>query len=79
MSKQLTIDELLIKNGITHLTGKEHDAIIVAFNQYHHQQQKLSQEDKQHLQWMYNRLAHVHLENENYDYMNRMKQILNNL
>jgi uncharacterized protein (UPF0332 family) len=77
-NKQHTIDELLLKNGITHLTGKEHDGIIVAFNQYH-QQQKLSQEDKQHLQWMYNRLAHVHLENENYDYMSRMKQILNKL
>lgn len=29
MSKQFTIDELLIKNGITHLTGKEHDGIII--------------------------------------------------
>jgi hypothetical protein len=38
--KNLTIDEILIKNGITHLTGKEHDGIIVAFNQYLQQETK---------------------------------------
>jgi hypothetical protein len=76
--KHLTIDELLIKNGITHLTGKEHDGIIVAFNQYQ-TQAKLSSEDKQHLLWMYNRLANVHDENHNVDYMSKMKQIIDNL
>ena len=39
-TKLQTIDEILIECGITHLTGKEHDAIIVAFNQYSSQENK---------------------------------------
>ena len=39
-TKLQTIDEILIECGITHLTGKEHDAIIVALNQYSSQENK---------------------------------------
>lgn len=34
--------------------------------------------DKEHLQWMLNRLAEVHGENRNVDYMVRMQKIINN-
>jgi len=34
--------------------------------------------DKEHLQWMLNRLAEVHGENRNVDYMMRMQQIIDN-
>lgn len=43
--KQLTIDEILLKNGITYLTPKYHDNIIAAFNEYGIQEkQKLKQQ-----------------------------------
>lgn len=32
--------------------------------------------DKQHLEWIYQRLIHVHKENENYDYMIKFRSIL---
>jgi len=32
--------------------------------------------DKQHLQWIYDRLCSVHGENPNYDYMLRFKEII---
>ena len=32
--------------------------------------------DKEHLQWMLNRLAEVHGENRNVDYMTRMQKII---
>lgn len=34
--------------------------------------------DKEHLQWMLNRLTEVHGENRNIDYMMRMQQIIDN-
>jgi len=34
--------------------------------------------DKEHLQWMLNRLADVHGENRNVDYMMRMQKIIDN-
>ena len=34
--------------------------------------------DKEHLQWMLNRLAEVHGENRNVDYMVRMQKIIDN-
>ena len=34
--------------------------------------------DKDHLQWIYNRLAEVHGENKNADYMHRLKTIIDN-
>ena len=34
--------------------------------------------DKEHLQWMLNRLAEVHGENRNVDYMMRMQKIIDN-
>ena len=34
--------------------------------------------DKDHLQWMLNRLAEVHGENRNVDYMIRMQKIIDN-
>lgn len=49
MSKLQTIDEILIDCGITHLTGKEHDAIIVAFNQYSAQENKAITSDNTNL------------------------------
>ncbi len=33
-------------------------------------------EDKKHLQFIYNRMANFHLENQNYDYMLRFKEII---
>lgn len=36
----------------------------------------ITKDDAEHLSWMYARLLTVHGENPNYDYMNRMKQIL---
>lgn len=32
--------------------------------------------DKEFLQWIYYRLAEVHSENKNYDYMHRLKEII---
>ena len=34
--------------------------------------------DKEHLQWMLNRLSEVHGENRNVDYMMRMQKIIDN-
>jgi len=34
--------------------------------------------DKEHLQWMLNRLSEVHGENKNVDYMMRLQQIIDN-
>lgn len=39
----------------------------------------MSQSDKNHLEWIYERLIHVHKENPNYDYMLKFKEIINNL
>jgi hypothetical protein len=33
--------------------------------------------DKEHLQWIYNRLVNVHGEDPNYDYMLKFKEIIN--
>jgi hypothetical protein len=33
--------------------------------------------DKEHLQWLYNRLVNVHGENPNYDYMLKFQEIIN--
>jgi iron-sulfur cluster repair protein YtfE (RIC family) len=80
MSKELTIDDMLIKNGITHLTGKEHDGVIATVIEYlmqeQHKSTNITQEDLAHLNWMYARLISVHGENQNYDYMLRMNKIL---
>jgi len=32
--------------------------------------------DKEHLQWLYNRLVNIHGENPNYDYMLKFKEII---
>lgn len=37
------------------------------------------EKQKQHLEWIYQRLIHVHKENPNYDYMLKFKEIINNL
>lgn len=36
-------------------------------------------EDIKHLEWMYERMKSVHNENENYDYMVKFREILDNL
>lgn len=80
MNNKLTIDDMLIKNGITHLTGKEHDAVISTVIEYlmqeQHKSTNITQEEQEHLNWMYNRLISVHGENPNYDYMLKMNKIL---
>jgi hypothetical protein len=35
-------------------------------------------ENKQHLEWIYNRLIEIHNENPNYDYMLKFKEIIEN-
>jgi hypothetical protein len=35
--------------------------------------------DIDHLRWTYNRMKHIHKENENYDYMIRLKTIIDKL
>lgn len=36
----------------------------------------MNNNDIQHLQWIYERMIHVHNENENYDYMIKFRSIL---
>ena len=36
----------------------------------------MTPEETQHLNWIYNRLIHVHHENEHYDYMLAFKRII---
>lgn len=36
----------------------------------------INKKDKLYLEWLYERLVHVHDENENYDYMVRFKKII---
>jgi hypothetical protein len=38
-----------------------------------------SEEDIKHLQWIYDRMVNVHGENENYDYMIKFKEIIEQL
>jgi hypothetical protein len=35
--------------------------------------------DKEFLQWIHDRLKNVHKENEDYDYMHRLRKIIKNL
>lgn len=39
----------------------------------------MTQRDIDHLQWIHERLVHVHKENVHYDYMIRLRQIINEL
>lgn len=36
----------------------------------------MRQEDVQHLEWIFGRMVEVHGENENFDYMNRFRDII---
>lgn len=38
-----------------------------------------SDKDTSHLQWMYDRMSNIHGENENYDYMLKFKEIIEQL
>ena len=38
-----------------------------------------SDKDIKHLQWVYDRMVNVHGENENYDYMIKFKEIIEQL
>ena len=38
----------------------------------------MSQADRNHLEWIYERLVHVHGEDPYYDYMLKLKEIINN-
>lgn len=38
-----------------------------------------SNKDTAHLQWIYDRMSNVHGENENYDYMLKFKEIIEQL
>ena len=37
------------------------------------------QEDKKHLEWIYNRMKYVHAENPNYDYMIKFREIIDKI
>jgi len=41
--------------------------------------EKITKEDKEHLEWIYKRLIHVHEENERVDYMIKFSKILKKL
>ena len=36
----------------------------------------MTDKDLKHLEWIYERLIHVHNENKNYDYMRRLNEII---
>jgi hypothetical protein len=40
---------------------------------------KRKQENIIHLEWIYDRMKNVHNENENYDYMIKFREIINDL
>jgi hypothetical protein len=40
---------------------------------------KKKQENIIHLEWIYNRMKNVHNENENYDYMIKFREIIDDL
>ena len=40
---------------------------------------KRKQENITHLEWIYDRMKNVHNENENYDYMIKFREIINDL
>jgi hypothetical protein len=40
---------------------------------------KKKQENIIHLEWIYDRMKNVHNENENYDYMIKFREIINDL
>ena len=40
---------------------------------------KRKQENITHLEWIYDRMKNVHIENENYDYMIKFREIINDL
>ena len=40
---------------------------------------KRKQENIAHLEWIYDRMKNVHNENENYDYMIKFREIINDL
>ena len=51
--------------------------IMADYSQYHiTKQQEIHSKDKQHLEWIYNRLVEIHNENPNVDYMLKLKKII---
>jgi hypothetical protein len=41
--------------------------------------QNINEKDVKHLQWLYDRMANVHGENKDYDYMIKFKEIIEQL
>ena len=41
--------------------------------------QNINEKDVKHLQWIYDRMANVHGENKDYDYMIKFKEIIEQL
>jgi hypothetical protein len=54
----------------------EYKEVLLKAIKIEKQQQDYSDDDVKHLEWMYNRMIEIHGENTNYDYMIKLKNII---
>ena len=55
---------------------QEYKEVLLKAIKIEKQQQVYSDDDVKHLEWMYNRMIEIHGENTNYDYMIKLKNII---
>jgi hypothetical protein len=55
---------------------QEYKEVLLKAIKIEKQQQDYSHDDIKHLEWMYNRMIEIHGENKNYDYMIKLKKII---
>jgi hypothetical protein len=67
----------LVNKVITSNTGSI--PVLTTKKNKNMEDQNINEKDVKHLQWLYDRMANVHGENKNYDYMIKFKEIIEQL
>jgi hypothetical protein len=67
----------LVNKVITSNTGSI--PVLTTKKNKNMEDQNINEKDVKHLQWLYDRMANVHGENKDYDYMIKFKEIIEQL